>query len=147
LKEVAGTKVYDERKSESEKLLEESKRKREKLNEVMERIHERITELEAESAELREYQNVEKNRRALQYALYKMHVLEAQGNIEQIEETKKVIADEMNTLKLNYHSILDLIETCDSNYQSSLADLARIKNSFNRKQEEYSELDNRRTLI
>ena len=147
LKEVAGTRVYDERKAESAKLLEESHRRREKLNEVMQRIQDRITELEAESSELRAYQNVEKNRRALQYALYKMHVLEAQGNIESIEEQKKVVADEMNTLKLNYHQILDMIETCESNYQQSKNDLGRIKNSFKRKEEERSSLDNRRTHL
>lgn len=43
----------------------------------MERIKDRMDELESESEELRTYQELEKTRRALEYLLYKNHVVES----------------------------------------------------------------------
>jgi len=55
LKEVAGTKVYEDRRAESVKIIEETDAKRSKIDELLEFIDERLKELEEEKKELKEY--------------------------------------------------------------------------------------------
>lgn len=56
LREVAGTRVYDERKEESISLMKETEGKREKINELLKYIEERLHTLEEEKEELAQYQ-------------------------------------------------------------------------------------------
>jgi structural maintenance of chromosome 3 (chondroitin sulfate proteoglycan 6) len=70
LKEVAGTKVYEQRRSESLKLMEETEAKRSKIGDLLEYIEERLAELEEEKEELKEFQDKDRERRCLEYALY-----------------------------------------------------------------------------
>lgn len=58
LKEVAGTRVYDERRAQSVSILEDTKTKKERIEEVLAYIEERLEELEDEKDELKEYQEV-----------------------------------------------------------------------------------------
>lgn len=70
--------VYDERRNESLKIMEETDGKREKINEVVEYIEERLGELESEKEELKEFQSLDKERRAIEYTIY----------VKELEETK-----------------------------------------------------------
>uniref|UniRef100_UPI0035A3D6C6 Structural maintenance of chromosomes protein 3 n=1 Tax=Homo sapiens TaxID=9606 RepID=UPI0035A3D6C6 len=60
LREVAGTRVYDERKEESISLMKETEGKREKINELLKYIEERLHTLEEEKEELAQYQKWDK---------------------------------------------------------------------------------------
>ena len=68
LKEVAGTQVYEARRTESLKIMTETNNKREKIDELLNYIKERLAELEEEKEELRDYQEKDKDRR-LQYSI------------------------------------------------------------------------------
>lgn len=67
LKEVAGTQVYEARRTESLKIMTETNNKRAKIDETLEYIKERLSELEEEKEELRGYQEKDKERRCLEY--------------------------------------------------------------------------------
>lgn len=69
LKEVAGTQVYEARRTESLKLMNETDAKRGKIDELLNYINERLAELEEEKEELRDYEDKNKERRCLQYTL------------------------------------------------------------------------------
>ena len=69
LKEVAGTQVYEARRTESLKIMNETNNKREKIDELLVYIKERLTELEEEKEELQDYQEKDKDRRCLQYTI------------------------------------------------------------------------------
>lgn len=69
LKEVAGTQVYEARRTESLKIMNETNNKREKIDELLVYIKERLTELEEEKEELRDYQEKDKDYRCLQYTI------------------------------------------------------------------------------
>lgn len=56
LKEVAGTQVYEARRTESLKIMHETNNKLEKIDELLEFINARLAELEEEKEELRGYQ-------------------------------------------------------------------------------------------
>ena len=63
LREVAGTRVYDDKKQESLKLLEDTKEKMEKSVKLLEFMNKRLETLESEKEELKEYQKYDKLRR------------------------------------------------------------------------------------
>ena len=61
LKEVAGTTVYEEKKSESLVKISENEADNEKIREILPYIDERLTELEGEKEELNAYQKVDRS--------------------------------------------------------------------------------------
>lgn len=70
LKEVAGTQVYEARRTESLKIMGDTNNKRSKIDELLDYIKERLAELEEEKEELRGFQDKDKERRCLEYAFY-----------------------------------------------------------------------------
>ncbi|KAJ6546482.1 structural maintenance of chromosome protein 3 [Mycena vulgaris] len=89
LKEVAGTKVYEQRRSESLRIMSETDAKRTKINELLDYIESRLTELEEEKEELKEFQDKDKDRRCLEYALYQRELEEVGEALEEIEEDRR----------------------------------------------------------
>ena len=70
LKEVAGTRVYEEKKRESQKIIEDADIRKEKVKEVLSYVEERLNELKEEKDELDKYQKLDRKRRCLEYTLY-----------------------------------------------------------------------------
>ncbi|OBZ68296.1 Chromosome segregation protein sudA [Grifola frondosa] len=89
LKEVAGTKVYEQRRAESLRIMSETDAKRSKIGELLEYIDSRLTELEEEKEELKEFQEKDKERRCLEYALYQRELEEVGEALEEIEEERR----------------------------------------------------------
>ncbi|EGN98108.1 hypothetical protein SERLA73DRAFT_109452 [Serpula lacrymans var. lacrymans S7.3] len=89
LKEVAGTKVYEQRRAESLRIMSETEAKRSKISELLDYIESRLTELEEEKEELKEFQEKDKERRCLEYALYQRELEEVGEALEEIEEERK----------------------------------------------------------
>ncbi|KAJ3807263.1 RecF/RecN/SMC [Lentinula lateritia] len=88
LKEVAGTKVYEQRRAESLKIMAETDAKRTKISELLEYIESRLEELEEEKEELKEFQEKDKERRCLEYALYQRELLDVGEALEELEEER-----------------------------------------------------------
>ncbi|KAH9942278.1 structural maintenance of chromosome protein 3 [Epithele typhae] len=89
LKEVAGTKVYEQRRAESLRIMAETDAKRAKIGELLEYIDTRLTELEEEKEELKEFQEKDKERRCLEYALHQRELEEVGATLEEIEEERR----------------------------------------------------------
>ena len=81
LKEVAGTTVYEERRSESLRILQDTANKQERIAEVLTYIEERLSELDKEKEELREYEQLDKHRRALEYNIYDKELAKANEQV------------------------------------------------------------------
>ncbi|KAG2184830.1 hypothetical protein INT43_000743, partial [Umbelopsis isabellina] len=88
LKEVAGTKVYEQRRTESTRLIAESDSKRSKIDELLKYIQEKLRELEEEKEELDEYQTLDKERRSLEYTIYAREQADANRKLEELEENR-----------------------------------------------------------
>jgi structural maintenance of chromosome 3 (chondroitin sulfate proteoglycan 6) len=88
LKEVAGTRVYEDRRQESLKIVEETQLKRRKIDELLEYIEGRLGELEEEKEELNQYQQLDKNRKCLGYTIYSREQNEITEQLEQLEEAR-----------------------------------------------------------
>ncbi|KAJ7098111.1 structural maintenance of chromosome protein 3 [Mycena belliarum] len=102
LKEVAGTKVYEQRRSESLRIMAETDAKRTKINELLDYIESRLTELEEEKEELKEFQDKDKDRRCLEYALYQRELEEVGEALEEIEEDRRADVHGANQRREKY---------------------------------------------
>jgi len=94
LKEVAGTQVYEARRTESIRIMAETDAKRAKIDELLSFIRERLDELEEEKAELREFQTSDKERRCLEYLIYSREQEEITKALETLEEQRVSGIDE-----------------------------------------------------
>ena len=103
LKEVAGTKVYEQRRTESLRIMAETDAKRSKIDELLEYIENRLTELEDEKEELKEFQDKDKERRCLEYALYQRELEEVTEALEEIEEERRGEVHNANVRREQYN--------------------------------------------
>ncbi|KAF8212443.1 RecF/RecN/SMC protein [Mycena galopus ATCC 62051] len=103
LKEVAGTKVYEQRRAESLRIMAETDAKRTKINELTEYIDSRLGELEEEKEELKEFQEKDKDRRCLEYALYQRELEEVGEALEEIEEDRRAEVHGANQRREKYN--------------------------------------------
>ncbi|KAF2492648.1 RecF/RecN/SMC protein [Lophium mytilinum] len=89
LKDVAGTKVYDERRRESLRIMQETDNKRNKIDELLNGIEGRLQELEQEKEALTVYQNKDRERRALQYTIENRELIKNQKKLDALENSRQ----------------------------------------------------------
>ena len=89
LKEVAGTQVYEARRTESLKIMNETNNKREKIDELLVYIKERLNELEEEKEELRDYQEKDKDRRCLQYTIDQREQAAISNELDNLDDQRQ----------------------------------------------------------
>lgn len=89
LKEVAGTQVYEARRTESLKIMNETNNKRGKIDELLLYIKERLTELEEEKEELRDYQDKDKDRRCLQYTIDQREQMAIANELDNLDDQRQ----------------------------------------------------------
>ena len=94
LKEVAGTQVYEARRAESLKIMTETDNKRSKIDELMAYIKDRLSELEEEKAELRDYEEKNKERRCLQYTIDHREQVAINTELDNLEEQRQTGMDD-----------------------------------------------------
>lgn len=100
LKEIAGTRVYEDRKQESEKIMAETEQKQLKIDELLEFIDERLEELEEEKKELKEFQVADKERRCTEYCIYQRDLEEVKEALDQVRTDSRVLLALGTLLKL-----------------------------------------------
>ncbi|KAL3680515.1 hypothetical protein R1sor_023471 [Riccia sorocarpa] len=85
LKEIGGTRVYEERRKESLKIMQETENRRKQIIEVVQYIKERLKELDEEKEELSKYQQLDKQRRSLEYTIFEKELLETRQKLEEVD--------------------------------------------------------------
>ncbi|KAK3717623.1 Structural maintenance of chromosomes protein 3 [Vermiconidia calcicola] len=89
LKDVAGTKVYDERRAESRRIMTDTTQKREKIDETLEHIRGRLHELEEEKEELKAFQEKDRERRCLEYTIHHKDQEALQEAMDKLNEDRE----------------------------------------------------------
>ncbi|RCH98817.1 Structural maintenance of chromosomes protein 3, partial [Rhizopus stolonifer] len=102
LKEIAGTRVYEQKRTESNKLMQETQSKRAKIQEILTYIEDRLHELEAEKAELSEFQNLDKERRSIEYTIYAREQSSANQRLDNLEEERRKHISTSESLRENH---------------------------------------------
>jgi structural maintenance of chromosome 3 (chondroitin sulfate proteoglycan 6) len=140
LKEVAGTRTYEEHRQESLKILTETTTKREKISELLVFIEERLSELEEERAELREYQQRDRERRTLEYILQHRDLLQVGEEISRLEgENGELVERNVATLEA-FDGLMDQIATFE-------AELVGLRENLTQAEEELKMEEEARTVI
>ncbi|KAI5476815.1 chromosome segregation protein, SudA [Pseudohyphozyma bogoriensis] len=104
LKEVAGTKVYEERRAESTKIMDETNVKIKKIADLLQFINDRLSELEEEKEELKQFQVQDRARRSLEYSIYQRELKDIAEALEAIEEERRRDIDNANTRREEFNS-------------------------------------------
>jgi structural maintenance of chromosome 3 (chondroitin sulfate proteoglycan 6) len=106
LKEVAGTQVYEARRTESLKIMQETDNKRSKIDHLLELVEERLEELEEEKDELRKYQEKDREHRCLQYTILFREQQEYERALITIDEQRSSGVEETD----NQRKTMDVLE-------------------------------------
>jgi structural maintenance of chromosome 3 (chondroitin sulfate proteoglycan 6) len=101
LKEISGTQVYENRRSDSLKLMQETDNKREKIDDLLRFINERLDELETEKEELQAYHDKDRERRSLLFAIYDKEKTTYTENLSMFDERRQDAVQRTEDLK-NY---------------------------------------------
>ena len=86
--EVSGTKLYEQKRADSFKLLEESKETKKKIIKQGEDISKHIQKLEQQCSELKNFEKYERERKALEYFSNSERISEIQVSLDILEENK-----------------------------------------------------------
>ena len=97
LKEVAGTQVYEARRTESIRIMGETDSRRAKIDDLLSSIRERLQELEEEKEELNAYQAKDRERRCLEYTIYHREQEEINRALDSLEEQRLEGVDETDS--------------------------------------------------
>jgi len=100
LKEIGGTKVYDERRKESLKIMQETETRQVQIEETVKYIDERLNELNEEREELVKYQEVDRKRRSLEYTIYEKELSDTRAKLEEVESARHRASEKSNKVHL-----------------------------------------------
>lgn len=90
LKDIAGISTYDERRSESLKMMEDTLEKQLKVSDSLKYIGTRLHELQHEKEELMQVHTLDKKRKTLEYAYYDKELKRARAELESIDAQRSV---------------------------------------------------------
>lgn len=116
LKEVAGTRVYEDHRQESLKILEETAGKQAKITQLLSYIDERLVELAEEKEDLLKFQALDRQKRACEFILFSREAREASEALERLEQ------EEQQQQQLNHEGKEG---SSSKNYMNDSAELER----------------------
>lgn len=119
LKEVAGTRVYDDKRAESMDLIKKTNDSRSKVNSLLTQIVDKLESLEEEKEELTQYQKHDKERRAFEYLLHASELREAERKLQQCKDQR----DTNRQLKQEMRQSAELVSKQVVESEQKLSDL------------------------
>ncbi|KAK9101892.1 hypothetical protein Sjap_019146 [Stephania japonica] len=138
LKEIGGTRVYEERRRESLKIMQETGNKKKQIIQVVQYLDERLRELDEEKEELKKYQQLDKQRRSLEYTIYDKELHDSRQRFGEAEEARNKISEKLAKLNNDEQDAGEKAKDLDKD----LKDLTKSSQVLNK---EKSVVEKRRT--
>ncbi|KAF2727505.1 RecF/RecN/SMC protein [Polyplosphaeria fusca] len=88
LKDISGSKMYEDKRKESVKIIADTDNKRAKIDGLVSSIEGRLDELRGEKEELEAYHNKDRERRGLRYAIERQRETQLEQQIAEIDERR-----------------------------------------------------------
>nr|CAD1823923.1 unnamed protein product [Ananas comosus var. bracteatus] len=129
LKEIGGTRVYEERR----------RNKRKQIDQVVQYLEERLRELDEEKEELRKYQQLDKQRRSLEYTILDHELNDARKDLAEIDENRKKISEKMSSADNEVVDVREKIKSLEKEIKGSakgMHDLREKKEGIEKKRTE-----------
>ncbi|WVQ73216.1 hypothetical protein IAR50_002782 [Cryptococcus sp. DSM 104548] len=140
LKDVAGTEVYEQKRTESTRIMEETEAKREKIANLLSFIEERLNELEEEKEELKEYQEKDRDRRCLEYALHQRELEDVTTALDEIEAERRQDIHDSNEKQKEFDEREDDIGRYEDSLTTAKHSLSTAKLSLRQYESEKADL-------
>uniref|UniRef100_A0A5K4F4P2 Structural maintenance of chromosomes protein n=1 Tax=Schistosoma mansoni TaxID=6183 RepID=A0A5K4F4P2_SCHMA len=147
LREVAGTRVYDERKEESKQIFKESEAKREQISELLNSIEDRLRTLENETKELKEYQHWDRDRRALEFTIYDRELKETRKKLEEIQTRREQSSESTAEIRRAAKDCADAIEKLERDLRDNRLKEAQMQDEVEQVQASVSDVLQRREQL
>ncbi|WPT12079.1 Structural maintenance of chromosomes protein 3 [Picochlorum sp. SENEW3] len=96
LKDIGGTKVYEERRRDSLEVLRECEGKRRSIQDLVEQLESRLASLDEERDELAAYQAADREKRAIEYTILDREISSTKEALSKLEDSRQKASDEMN---------------------------------------------------
>ncbi|KAG9786670.1 Chromosome segregation protein sudA [Exophiala dermatitidis] len=107
LKSVAGTQQFVAKKEESLKIMSDTNNKLAAIDQTFEQINERLAELEEEQEELRDFQEKDREKRALEYTLFYREQEEINKALADLEDKRAGGIDDADENRERYAEVED----------------------------------------
>ncbi|KAH9584262.1 RecF/RecN/SMC [Trypanosoma melophagium] len=146
IKEVAGTGVYEARRKESEEILEETSVKYKKIEESIKELQERLSELETESAELKSFQEVEKERKCIEYCIFALELSNAKECLLKLDDKRNEF---LSTLSKNRDADINIkngIESAEAHIRNCAKRIAQLEEEMRLLENEVALLNSKKAI-
>ena len=97
LKEVGGTKIYEERRKESLDLIEDAKAKKKEIQDMLTFFEDKVSELEGDKEELVSYLQLDKQRRVVEFCIFDRDLQTTNASLQSIEAQREDMVSKSNT--------------------------------------------------
>ncbi|AFR94978.2 chromosome associated protein [Cryptococcus neoformans C23] len=147
LKDVAGTEVYEQKRAESTRIMEETDGKRDKILELLTTIEDRLRELEEEKEELKEYQEKDRERRCLEYALHQRELEDVTNALDEIEAERRQDIHDSNEKRKEFNDREDEIQRYEEALTAAKHSLSTTQASLRQYETERADLVRNKTEL
>lgn len=96
LKEVGGTKIYEERRKESLDLMKDAGLKKKEIEDMLKFFEDKVTELEGDKEELVNYLRLDKQRRVIEYSIFDRDLQSTNTSLQAIEKKREETVSKSN---------------------------------------------------
>ncbi|CAL5093159.1 unnamed protein product [Urochloa decumbens] len=119
LKEIGGTRVYEDRRRESLKIMQDTANKRKQIDQVVRYLEERLRELDEEKEELKKYQQLDKQRRSLEYTILDHELNDARNELASMDDNRRKISESMSLADNEVVDVREMVKGYDKEIKVS----------------------------
>uniref|UniRef100_A0A3B6A3B7 Structural maintenance of chromosomes protein n=1 Tax=Triticum aestivum TaxID=4565 RepID=A0A3B6A3B7_WHEAT len=127
LKEIGGTRVYEDRRRESLKIMQETANKRKQIDQVVRYLEERLRELDEEKEELKKYQQLDKQRRSLEYTILDHELNDARNELASMDDNRRQISERMSQADNEVVELRERVKSLEKEIKASTKGINETK--------------------
>ena len=113
LKDIGGTKVYEERRKDSLEVLRECEGKRKSIQNLVEQLEARLASLDEERDELQAYQMADRERRAIEYTILDREISSAKEQLKKVDDVVQQTQNQLTSVTADKDELHDEVKTAD----------------------------------
>ncbi|XBI58586.1 hypothetical protein VPH35_039799 [Triticum aestivum] len=127
LKEIGGTRVYEDRRRESLKILQETAHKRKQIGQTVHYLEERLRELDEEKEELEKYQELDKERRSLEYNLLDHELNDTKNELVSMDDDRRKFSEMLSNADDEVADVREKVKSFDKEIEVCTEGIDEIK--------------------
>ena len=140
LKDIGGVNTYDERRTESMKMMNDTRDKQGKVNETLKYIGTRLHGLEEEKEELVQAQTLDKKRKVMEYTYYDKELKKSKSELDQMEAQRSETSKGAAESSKQEESLLLSTKEAEKKLKETKAQLARAQTDWQARAAEHKSL-------